>query len=730
MYQHSPRIIVWFAFLCLVHLVPCVAGAQSTPSVELIGLEVTQAIQEMDNAHPSMNNERNNTVPLIAGKDTYVRAYFKNVSGSDLTISATLKGSTADSVLSVDSSYLSQTATVKNTRNIDLAKLRDHIDINGIDCGLMFKLTDAWTAEGDLTLAIDKDSIIGADGSQIRCLGCDKTVTVRFYSMHPLRIKLIRFSYSRDRAYVLDNNDLKDIQGLLEQAYPVPEVEREDSIEEEERDLGDGQVLNDPITCDLIKIALTEIRQEDFGRHLPTQKFHYIGLVPDGGFYQNGQLDQNWGCSPPLEKDPNPHDRDPLPYAISYVPVRHGTSHDTAVLTAHELGHTFGLKHPRGVCIEDSPFDENFPPQGMLDLKGNHVGVDGSKAFPGTETYDFMTYCTGSPRWISSYSHCTILRRLLEENNEEDDELCSAPAGIGSVPAYGVPVLVSDPPSLPFSQKKTPSRRPSSKPPVLLESGPFLGVIVNVDTMRKTAAIKSMRILPFAVPSPALLDEQCPKGLKGGEQEERPEGLSEEEPGQHLHKVTIQLKIEGGQDICGTVAVPNTVQDFGLVPPPAARLDDRPSAAEVVEFMLPLEENQKEKVREVYVHFCNRLAQAFQVSAHAPVVTAIEMKEIRTAIEKVKSLEELTELSVSWTANDADPQDKELTYRVEISTDNRTTWHTIVKAYKKTELKINTAFIARSLRDSRQIEIKVTASDGFNTSEEKISERVELQKQQ
>src|SRR2546428_11141879 len=48
-----------------------------TVGVKLVGLEVTQAIQKIDPTDPWNDRaQASNTVPLIANRKTYVRAYF------------------------------------------------------------------------------------------------------------------------------------------------------------------------------------------------------------------------------------------------------------------------------------------------------------------------------------------------------------------------------------------------------------------------------------------------------------------------------------------------------------------------------------------------------------------------------------------------------------------------------------------------------------------------------
>jgi hypothetical protein len=90
--------------------------------------------------------------------------------------------------------------------------------------------------------------------------------------------------------------------------------------------------------------------------------------------------------------------------------------------TGHELGHTFGRKHP-GFCGETHD-DPAYPfVAGQLSNADDaYVGFDvgdasfglAMTALPGTDWHDVMTYCP--TQWLSSYTYTGIRTRLVAED--------------------------------------------------------------------------------------------------------------------------------------------------------------------------------------------------------------------------------------------------------------------------------------------------------------------------
>jgi hypothetical protein len=89
----------------------------------------------------------------------------------------------------------------------------------------------------------------------------------------------------------------------------------------------------------------------------------------------------------------------------------------------HELGHTYGRRHP-GFCGESMSDLDNYPFENGQLANGNDsfVGFDVGdpangipmRALPGMQWHDVMTYC--DRQWLSAYTYLGIRRRLAAED--------------------------------------------------------------------------------------------------------------------------------------------------------------------------------------------------------------------------------------------------------------------------------------------------------------------------
>ena len=107
--------------------------------------------------------------------------------------------------------------------------------------------------------------------------------------------------------------------------------------------------------------------------------------------------------------------------------------------TGHELGHTYGRRHP-GFCGESASDLDNYPfANGQLaNSNTSFAGFDvgdptnglAMAALPGTQWHDVMTYC--SFQWLCAYTYLGVRRRLAGE-----EALPSGPAPGAPGPAPG-----------------------------------------------------------------------------------------------------------------------------------------------------------------------------------------------------------------------------------------------------------------------------------------------------
>ena len=168
---------------------------------------------------------------------------------------------------------------------------------------------------------------------------------------------------------------------------------------------------------------------------------HYYGLVSDSG----GQVANDKGFMRGCSDQPSTPD----PSATGSGPAGNGWPGDPHASYAdwyggHELGHTFGRKHP-GICKYETKDDPNYPfPDGTIsDIQGSFVGLDFGDAgvdtnsgalitatpppagstpvprtvLPGPSTTEIMTYCA-EPQWLSSYTFEEIRQRMIDEDSK------------------------------------------------------------------------------------------------------------------------------------------------------------------------------------------------------------------------------------------------------------------------------------------------------------------------
>ena len=187
-------------------------------------------------------------------------------------------------------------------------------------------------------------------------------------------------------------------------------------------------------TCGHVDSQLSSIRASDIDAGSVDPRTHYYGLVSDSaGVVTGAHL-----CAV------SPISRTRQIRLTGSGPAGQGLFGDTDASYAdwyggHEIGHTFGRKHP-GFCGE-SKDDANYPfPNGTIsDVEGSFVALDVGDptvdnntgaviapnspntvpipltVLPGTTTTEIMTYCA-QPQWLSSYTYEAILTRMNAEN--------------------------------------------------------------------------------------------------------------------------------------------------------------------------------------------------------------------------------------------------------------------------------------------------------------------------
>ena len=392
-------------------------AAIAWPIVFVDALEVTQSIQDM-----------NQSVPLVSGKRTVVRAYVnyppsaKNVRG-ELVASRSIFGPwvtiPSTGIASLDPTRKGSTLAQVRTRRENLTY------------SLNFELPCNLTGTGPLWVRLSRVS--ATNGHQLPLFSFfPKCVTFR--AGVPLRLRLVRVRYTSGNpavTYLPTATDQINIASWLKRAYPINDLQMSVTTV-------DAAVVA-PFQAGDINAQLAAIRAQD--RSLGTDgRTHYFGLVSDGAFFMRGLAAGIPGT--------------PHPSTVASGPTgsnNWGWDNDGSYgdwYTGHELGHTLGRFHAE-FCGAGGGAPYPYPNGQLADATEAFVGLDvGDPALgfpmsvmPGVEWHDVMTYC--SKQWLSSFTYNGIMDRVTAEDAlGPGTNAGPAPAGARAMTASKVQVHV------------------------------------------------------------------------------------------------------------------------------------------------------------------------------------------------------------------------------------------------------------------------------------------------
>jgi hypothetical protein len=375
--------------------------------VTLEGVEVTQAIQDLDNS-----------VPLIAGKKTWVRVYLGKLSGTR-TISGTL-------VAKRDTSSVTLTAlapiTIDSTENLTTRR-------RSWTKSLDFAVPAAMLSSGTTIFTIGTLSDTSASPKRIICDDCAVPTQVSFSRMPPLLIRVVNLTYpfqSSPSAPLVTISprtvDTALLQSWLGRAYPVSNttfIQSTTASTSTTGVVGTGPAATGTFTCDSANIQLLATRATEISSGGDTRT-HYLAVVSNQGFFMRGCAAQ--------DKNGNFLTSASGPSGVP-ASVTIGAGDTDASFGdwygGHELGHTFNRFHP-GFCGESTDDLLAFPyPKGQisdakersfagLDVGDTANGISLSVLW-GSATFDIMTYCV-QPQWLSAYTYQGVRLQLLSEN--------------------------------------------------------------------------------------------------------------------------------------------------------------------------------------------------------------------------------------------------------------------------------------------------------------------------
>ena len=403
------------------------AASRAKPTAQLDTLEVTQAIQDL-----------NATVPLIAEKRTFVRAYLGQPSGvvkvrGELLVAHKKSGPwttvTSFGTAELDASRSGSTLAQLRSRRENLAYSLD------------FRLPEKFTEEGTFWLRLGKVRD-AANGVTVQVSDPVGARTATFLEGPELRLRVINLRYATGTPpvqHAASKSDLEHLESWLARAYPIEEVDFSSVTV--------AATATWQFTALQANAQVAAIRALDMAAG-GDPGTHYYGLVSDGGGFMRGQASA-------IPAIPDPSAVASGPTGVFQPWSGFGWDTDGSYgdwYGGHELAHTLGRLHP-GFCNNNSSDDPAYPfANGQLsNADGRFTGIDvgdadlgiPAAALPGTTWHDVMTYCDN--QWLSSYAYVGIRDRLLAEEalfpDEKDD------SGLGSsqdaeAPVHAGPVHV------------------------------------------------------------------------------------------------------------------------------------------------------------------------------------------------------------------------------------------------------------------------------------------------
>jgi len=344
-------------------------------SLILIGLEVTQGVQNI-----------NNSLPLVANKRTYVRAHVKNLSVSSLSTSATLTARNAGTGTILSPGPITN---INEGRSIPVPRFPLRTALND---SYLFEIPSAWRT-GNVEFSFAGNEL------PFECEGggdaCTKA-TVTFQPTDLFSVKLLKYTYknSSNVDRTATDAEVSKVKKEFLGRYPVGQLDA-DAVSRSRR-----TQFNACNAGDLLSILrqMNSMRHSDYRNG--TAKDYYHGVFAD--------------CNPTtLDID-----------GLAYIPGRPTMGFvNTGSINArvHEQGHSLGLQHSRYIQNEKCFLLYQLTPCTMLegdstlslskddygaatvfgfDVNGS-TGISNRIYYP--HTPDFMSY--GRPSWPSGMNY-------------------------------------------------------------------------------------------------------------------------------------------------------------------------------------------------------------------------------------------------------------------------------------------------------------------------------------
>ncbi|MGF6513015.1 hypothetical protein ABH912_000481 [Pseudomonas sp. BT76 TE3572] len=381
---------------------------QASTKVEVVGIEVTQAIQNMKHE-----------VRLFEGKATVVRVY---VDPKSLKRNTRVRGE-----LVVATGPGAPGRYISSTNEIVLrSSLHPSIAEQRRDANLSLNFLVPEPPSGSMYLQLKRVSVVSS-GEDMPILAGGNSVSVDFVPGPVLRVRVLGIRYTdtgsgAPKKHAPDVIHFDYLRSFLSRSYPVSRIEWSQSVVDSPPNfvppfsapLPDD---SDPLWEALLQMLhqqMLSIRQADVDAGWDPRT-HYYGLVSDdSGFFRGAA---------------NLVPSTPAPNTVAVGPCgrpgegywdKDGSFGDW--YAAHELAHTFGRNHPgfcgQGVFDPDYPHAEGKISSEAEDCIGFDVGDPSlgipMQACPHEQWADFMTYCDW--QWISKHTYDGLHQRLIDED--------------------------------------------------------------------------------------------------------------------------------------------------------------------------------------------------------------------------------------------------------------------------------------------------------------------------
>ena len=408
-----------------------------------------------------------------------------------------------------------------------------------------------------------------------------------------------------------------------------------------------------PFTATQINTQLAAIRNQDVEGGVDPRT-HYYGMVFDGNV---GQFMRGRASGIPNVPDPS---------IVASGPTGAGTQGwdlDGSYgdwYGGHELAHTFGRFHP-GFCNNNSKDDLNYPyPGGSISLTINSfVGLDVGDASLGIAMRALPGQVWSdvmtycNNQWMSDYTYTGILQRLIAE-----DELISGNVIDSRLfEEQGVSSINN----LELTQ---PSPSEPEKTRLIFDKGDLINVVCNVNLSTMTGKIQFVNPLPIGLHPREEIESNVSLRFINAE-------------GTYISTVPVEVKLDSCREMGeGKQGIVDVVLE-------------KPPQSVAVELLID-----------------GRVVNSFGQSR--TITSAENIRAIRSFGIKNQLA------TVGW--DSAEAEDPNVTYTVQISTNDGTTWQTYSIGSKNPEVTIDKSQFA----EDKKIRMRVITTNGFTSSSVEI----------